>query len=254
MIKSLSYDDVRLRDIPGDPLISTIIESAARQCGFGLRYDFWGVFPRRFARKSLGYILRKGESIWATVLDPAAAPELIEFLRFHESGWVELDPILAALWEGQGDILTVMEYPENISCPAPLISFREGTPTAVADCNLGAGGIEQKQYEASVVNLHLAERRRVGYSVTHWEEESPVSAAAVCDLGSRYGEISYVATLPRWEGHGFGRQMVYRCAEVLREKGRIPVIACEDHRISFYRELGFIETGTSTIFTREPED
>ncbi len=252
MIRTLSYDDRRLRNISGDPLISTIIESAARLCGFGLIYDFWGVFPGRFSRHPQGFILRKGSAMWATAIDPEAAPEMVNFIRFHQSGWVELDPLLASFWGTPGEELFVMQYPPERDIPLLPVTVREGTPTAVADCNLGAGGILPRQYEVSVVNLHLAERRRVGCSVTHWEEETAVSAAAVCDSGSRYGEISYVATLPDYEGRGFGRAMVYRAAEALREREKIPLIACEPHRLSFYEELGFETIGKSYLMVEEP--
>ena len=33
MIRGLSYDDRRLRDLPGEPLLATMVESAARCCG-----------------------------------------------------------------------------------------------------------------------------------------------------------------------------------------------------------------------------
>ena len=36
MIRRLAYDDRRLRDLPGEPLLATMIESAARCCGMGL--------------------------------------------------------------------------------------------------------------------------------------------------------------------------------------------------------------------------
>lgn len=251
MIRTISYDDRRLLNIAGDPLISTIIESAAAQCGMGLQYDFWGVFPTRFAKKPLGYILRKGYSMWATVLVPEAAAEMIDFLLFHQSGWVELDPILAQLWGSMGEALYVMQYPEDAMLDFPIIDYREDTPTAVCDCNLGASGILPAQYEPSVVNLHLARRRHVGYSVTHWEDGAVVSAAAVTDTGSRYGEISYVATLPEWEGRGFGRAMVGLCIANLRERGRIPLIACEEKRQSFYEELGFTPLGKTYIMTED---
>lgn len=251
MIRSLSYDDRRLADIPGDPLISTIIESAAAQCGMGLQYDFWGVFPARFGKKPLGYILRKGYSMWATALVPEAAAEMVDFLLFHQCGWVELDPVLAPLWGSTGEALYVMQYPGDAPLALPSLSYREDTPTAVCDCNLGAAGILPAQYEPSVVNLHLARRRHVGYSVTHWEGEAAVSAAAVTDTGSRYGEISYVATLPGWEGRGFGRAMVALCIANLRGRGRIPLIACEEKRCSFYEELGFLPMGKTYIMTED---
>ena len=44
MIRALSYDDRRLRDLPGEPLLATMVESAARCCGMGLIYEFWGVY------------------------------------------------------------------------------------------------------------------------------------------------------------------------------------------------------------------
>lgn len=249
MIRSLVYDDRRLRNIEGDPLISTIIESAAAQCGMGLTYDFWGVFPSRLSQKPQGFLLRKGYAMWATALEPQVAAEMVDFLLFHQSGWVELDPLLAPLWGSVGEALYVMQYPPESLLPPFLFTVREDTPTAVADCNLGAGGILPKQYEASVVSLHLAHRRHVGCSVTLWEEERAVSAAAVSDIGSLFGEISYVATLPEFEGRGFGREMVYRCISALRRRGRTPLIACEESRRSFYEELGFISLGKTYLMT-----
>lgn len=251
MIRTLAYDDRRLRDIHGDPLISTIIESAAAQCGMGLQYDFWGVFPSRYTHKAQGYILRKGYAMWATVLEPEVAAEMIDFLLFHQSGWVELDPILVPLWGSLGEALFVMQYPPETALPALTPDFREECPTAVCDCNLAAGGILPKQYEASVVNLHLAQRRHVGYTVSLWREDKVAAAAAITDMGSRYGEISYVATLPEYEGQGFGRAMVYRCVAALRERSRIPLIACEEHRRSFYEELGFLPLGKTYLMTDE---
>ena len=36
MIRRLAYDDRRLRDLPGEPLLAPMIESAARCCGVGV--------------------------------------------------------------------------------------------------------------------------------------------------------------------------------------------------------------------------
>ena len=68
------------------------------------------------------------------------------------------------------------------------------------------------------MNLHLAERRRVGHTVTLERDGKAVSAAAVTDCGTRYGQISYVATLPEYEGQGYGRAVVYHCAGWLRKR------------------------------------
>lgn len=254
MIHSLAYDDRRLRDIPGDPLISTIIESAARQCGMGLQYDFWGVFPRRFHHEPQGFLLRKGYAMWATVLEPEAAPEMIDFLRFNQSGWVELDPILAPLWGSEGEMLHVMSYPPEQPLTVPDLPYEEFCATAVADCNLAAEGIQPRQHEASIANLHLAQRRRVGYTVCLREGKTAISSAAVSDSGSRYGEISYVATLPAYEGKGLGRAVVRRCIAELRAHGRIPLVACEEKRRTFYEELGFSPLGATYLMVEPPAD
>ena len=76
-----------------------------------------------------------------------------------------------------------------------------------------------------------------------------VSAAAVTDCGTRYGQISYVATLPEYEGQGYGRAVVYHCAGWLQEKNLIPLVACETHRESFYAGLGFQKISEVTVFT-----
>lgn len=248
MIRGIAYDDRRLRDIRGDPLVSTIIESAAAQCGFGLIYEFWGVFPERFSRNPEGFMLRKGNgAVWATAATGRAARECAEFLHFHEEGWVETDERIARLTARPREELLVMGYPEDRPVPAVGLPVREGTPTEVADCNLAAGAITPDQHEASTVNLHLAQRRRVGCSVTYWEDGRPVAAAAVTDIGSRYGQISYVATLPSREGNGFGRAMVWKCAGILRERGKIPLLACETRRKTFYEEAGFRPVGSFII-------
>lgn len=252
MIRYLSYEDIRLRHIEGDPLISTMIEAAARQCGMGLLYDFWAVFPNRRSRTAQGFILRKGHAIWATVCAPEAAPEMIDFLRFHQTGWMELDPTLAALWGDEGETLCVLRLPEEAPLPPCSLPLRENCATAVADCNLAAGALRPEQYEAAVVALHLAQRRRVGYTVSLWEEGRAVSAAAVTDRGHRAGQISYVATLPSHEGKGYGRAMVFRCAAELRAAGLLPLVACEADRRSFYEELGFLFLDTTHLFA-EPD-
>lgn len=173
MIRGLSYDDRRLRDLPGEPLLATMVESAARCCGMGLIYEFWGVYEGLRDRTPKGVILQKGHALWASAF-----------------------------------------------CP-----------------------------EAAVVNLHLAERRRVGHTVTLERDGKAVSAAAVTDCGTRYGQISYVATLPEYEGQGYGRAVVYHCAGWLQEKNLIPLVACETHRESFYAGLGFQKISEVTVFT-----
>lgn len=60
MIRGLSYDDRRLRDLPGEPLLATMVESAARCCGMGLIYEFWGVYEGLRDRTPKGVILAKG--------------------------------------------------------------------------------------------------------------------------------------------------------------------------------------------------
>ena len=69
------------------------------------------------------------------------------------------------------------------------------------------------------------------------------------DCGTRRGQISYVATLPEYEGQGLGRAAVYRCAAWLRERGLTPLVACEAHRESFYAGLGFLPVSGVTVFT-----
>ena len=81
MIRRLAYDDRRLRDLPGEPLLATMIESAARCCGMGLIYEFWGVYEGLLDRTPRGVILQKGHSLWASAFTPEAAPEMVDFLR-----------------------------------------------------------------------------------------------------------------------------------------------------------------------------
>ena len=64
MIRGLSYDDRRLRDLPGEPLLATMVESAARCCGMGLIYEFWGVYEGLRDRTPKGVILQKGHALW----------------------------------------------------------------------------------------------------------------------------------------------------------------------------------------------
>lgn len=254
-IKSLAYDDRRLRDIAGEPLIATMTESAARCCGMGLVYEFWGVYDGRWDKTPKGFLLQKGHALWATALCPEAVPVITDFLRWRNEGWLMLDGALAAAWEQQtgeaGLPLAVMALPENAAYTLPQTGAFPDTATEVVDCNLAVGEILPGQYEAAVVNLHLAQRRRVGYSVTMQQDGRVVSAAAVTDSGTRYGQISYVATLPEYEGKGLGRAAVYCCADYLRGRGLTPLVACEAHRESFYAELGFIPVSGVRIFTEK---
>lgn len=248
MIRSFACDDPRLKQISADPLISTIIESAAQQCGGGIRYDFWGMFSSPFSRKAEGWILKKGHSLWATAETDAAAEEIAEFLQFQNEGWLEADARLSALWGEGGTVLTVMQYPAEAALTLPDREYCTNCATAVVDCNRAVGEITASQYEAAVVGLHLAHRRGVGHSVTLQQGGKPVSAAAVIDQGSRFGQISYVATLPEQQGNGLGRAVVLHEVQFLRQKGLTPLVACEAHRVSFYRELGFEVLGTNTVF------
>ena len=143
-------------------------------------------------------------------------------------------------------LVDALPLPEG---PVPEAAYCPGTATAVADCNLAVVELTPAQYETAVVNLHLAERRRVGYTVTLQRDGRAVSAAAVTDCGTRYGQISYVATLPEYEGQGYGRAVVYHCAGWLQEKNLIPLVACEPHRESFYAGLGFQKISEVTVFT-----
>ena len=145
--------------------------------------------------------------------------------------------------------LAVMELPEGVGFSLPEAEYRTHTATAAAGCNRAVGEVSPAQYEAAVVNLHLAERRRVGHTVTLERDGKAVSAAAVTDCGTRYGQISYVATLPEYEGQGYGRAVVYHCAGWLQEKNLIPLVACEAHRESFYAGLGFQKISEVTVFT-----
>lgn len=92
MIRRLAYDDRRLRDLPGEPLLATMIESAARCCGMGLVYEFWGVYGGLRDRTPQGVILQKGHSLWASAFTPEAAPVIVDFLRWRNEGWVMLCP------------------------------------------------------------------------------------------------------------------------------------------------------------------
>ena len=253
MVRSLAYDDRRLRDIGGEPLLATMVESAARCCGMGLLYEFWGVYEGRRDRVPKGFILQKGHALWATTLCPEAAPEIVDFLRWRQEGWVMLCPTLSAAWREEtgetGLPLTVMTLPEDAAFTLPEAEYCPRTATAVADCNLAVGELTPAQYETAVVNLHLAERRHVGYTVTLRQDGKAVSAAAVTDCGTRRGQISYVATLPEYEGQGLGRAAVYCCAAWLRERGLTPLVACEAHRESFYAGLGFLPVSGVTVFT-----
>lgn len=256
MIRRLAYDDRRLRDLPGEPLLATMIESAARCCGMGLVYEFWGVYGGLRDRTPQGVILQKGHSLWASAFTPEAAPEMVDFLRWRNEGWVMLCSALAPLWRqenGEPELsLAVMALPDAVSLPEghlPEAAYCPQMATAVADCNLAVVELTPAQYETAVVNLHLAERRRVGHTVTLQRDGRAVSAAAVTDCGTRYGQISYVATLPEYEGQGYGRAVVYHCAGWLQEKNLIPLVACETHRESFYAGLGFQKISEVTVFT-----
>lgn len=256
MIRGLSYDDRRLRDLPGEPLLATMVESAARCCGMGLIYEFWGVYEGLRDRTPKGVILQKGHALWASAFCPEAAAEIVDFLQWRQEGWMMLCPTLAALWRektGEAGLpLAVMELPDALPLPEghlPEAAYCPQTATAVADCNLAVVELTPAQYETAVVNLHLAERRRVGHTVTLERDGKAVSAAAVTDCGTRYGQISYVATLPEYEGQGYGRAVVYHCAGWLQEKNLIPLVACEAHRESFYAGLGFQKISEVTIFT-----
>lgn len=253
MIRGLSYDDRRLRDLPGEPLLATMVESAARCCGMGLIYEFWGVYEGLRDRTPKGVILQKGHALWASAFCPEAAAEIVDFLQWRQEGWVMLCPTLAALWREQtgeaGLSLAVMGLPNGAEFSLPEAEYRTHTATAVADCNRAVGEVSPAQYEAAVVNLHLAERRRVGHTVTLERDGKTVCAAAVTDCGTRYGQISYVATLPEYEGQGYGRAVVYHCAGWLRERNLIPLVACEAHREGFYAGLGFQKISEVTVFT-----
>lgn len=260
MIRSLAYDDRRLRDLPGEPLLATMVESAARCCGMGLIYEFWGVYEGLLDRTPRGVILQKGHALWASAFCPEAAPEIADFLLWRQEGWVMLCPTLAALWREKsgepGLSLAVMALPEAAGIPEyhlPEAEYHTHAATAVADCNRAVGEISPAQYEAAVVNLHLAQRRRVGHTVTLQRDGRVVSAAAVTDCGTRYGQISYVATLPECEGRGYGRAAVYHCAGWLRERALTPLVACEAHRESFYAGLGFGRVSEVTVFTGSHE-
>lgn len=98
MIRGLSYDDRRLRDLPGEPLLATMVESAARCCGMGLIYEFWGVYEGLRDRTPKGVILQKGHALWASAFCPEAAAEIVDFLQWRQEGWVMLCPTLTALW------------------------------------------------------------------------------------------------------------------------------------------------------------
>ena len=121
MIRSFAYDDRRLRDIGGEPLLATMVESAARCCGMGLVYEFWGVYEGRRDRVPKGFILQKGHALWATALCPEAVPEIVDFLRWRQEGWVMLCPALAPLWReenGEPEIsLAVMALPDALPLP-----------------------------------------------------------------------------------------------------------------------------------------
>lgn len=60
MIRGLSYDDRRLRDLPGEPLLATMVESAARCCAWD-SFMSSGAFTRDWRdRTPKGVILAKG--------------------------------------------------------------------------------------------------------------------------------------------------------------------------------------------------
>ena len=223
MIRRLAYDDRRLRDLPGEPLLATMVESAARCCGMGLVYEFWGVYGGLRDRTPQGVILQKGHSLWASAFTPEAAPVIVDYLRWRNEGWVMLCPALSPLWRqenGEPELsLAVMELPEGVGFSLPEAEYRTHTATAV------------------------------GYTVTLQRDGRAASAAAVTDCGTRYGQISYVATLPEYEGQGYGRAVVYHCAGWLQEKNLIPLVACEAHRESFYAGLGFQKISEVTVFT-----
>ena len=98
MIRGLSYDDRRLRDLPGEPLLATMVESAARCCGMGLIYEFWGVYEGLQGPDPEGGHSAKGHALWASAFCPEAAAEIVDFLQWRQEGWVMLCPTLTALW------------------------------------------------------------------------------------------------------------------------------------------------------------
>ena len=100
MIRSLAYDDRRLRDIGGEPLLATMVESAARCCGMGLVYEFWGVYEGRRDRVPKGFILQKGHALWATALCPEAVPEIVDFLRWRQEERFSV----RSIWEAKNGI------------------------------------------------------------------------------------------------------------------------------------------------------
>ena len=108
-----------------------------------------------------------------------------------------LCPALSAAWRQEtgetGLSLAVMALPDTVSLPEshlPEAAICPDTATAVADCNLAVVELTPAQYETAVVNLHLAERRHVGYTVTLRQDGRAVSAAAVTDCGTRSADRS----------------------------------------------------------------
>ena len=205
MIRGLSYDDRRLRDLPGEPLLATMVESAARCCGMGLIYEFWGVYEGLRDRTPKGVILQKGHALWASAFCPEAAAEIVDFLQWRQEGWVMLCPTLAALWRektGEAGLpLAVMELPEGVGFSLPEAEYRTHTATAAAGCNRAVGEVSPAQYEAAVVNLHLAERRRVGHTVTLERDggdrlRHPVRADQLC------GDAARIRGTGLWPGGG----------------------------------------------------
>lgn len=228
-------------EIKGHPCLAAMIGCMAA-CGEP-RDDFWLLLDD--AGQVGAWLCRTGDCLYTTG-SPIYGEEISAFVNLMGFGCVETD-IPLTLTGAQKSTNVAMQW-QGLSDRA---IFTEGTLTStqgreevpIAELT----GLLHRIHmlpdrdaagEMAVILLHRIREGRAAALMLR-EERRVQAVAAITHIGCGFAMIGGVAVSPEYRYQGLGSRIAAATAKLAVEQGYLPLLACNERRVSFYTRIGF---------------
>lgn len=227
--------------IAGHPCLAAMIGCMAA-CGEP-RDDFWLL---RAEDNSVGaFLCRTGDCLYVTGT-PAHSEEISAFIDLMGFGCVETDLPLGP----EGMKKTVNASLQWQGLPGRAIvgdgilvstKLREEVPLVELAGLLHRVGLLPDGEMVGEMAVTLLHRIRADRAIALMlrEDKAVGAVAAVTHIGCGNAMIGGVAVAPEYRGEGLGTRIVTVAAALAEALGLVPLLACNERRVSFYIQAGF---------------
>lgn len=228
-------------EIVGHPCLAAMISCMAA-CGEP-RDDFWLLRDRDNHVRV--FLCRTGDCLYVTG-SPAHSEEISAFITLMNFGYVETDLPLqpegmrkttnaAMLWRGLPGRAILRD--------GILVSThrREEVPIAELAGLLYRVGLLPDADAVGEMAVTLLHRIRADRAIALMlrEHKAVQAVAAVTHIGCGHAMLGGVAVSAECRGEGMGTRIVSVAAKLAEERGLVPLLACNERRVSFYTQAGF---------------